>query len=45
MCTYPEVDGVGKKYIGQFEKGVRSGKGILMWTNGHTWEGEFKEDH
>ena len=28
-------------YEGNFENGDKSGKGLLKWSNGNTYEGEF----
>ena len=37
-----EVDG-WKKYIGQWDEGLESGKGKVEYHNGDFYEGEFKD--
>ena len=41
-ATYPSNDKDGRKrYEGEMVKGLRSGKGILEYTNGNRYEGDF----
>lgn len=44
-ATYPSNDKDGRKrYKGEMVKGLRSGKGILEYTNGNRYGGDFLMD-
>ena len=34
----------GDKYVGEFKDGLRTGKGIYIWSNGDKYVGEWKDD-
>lgn len=40
VVTYPN----GARYQGGVRNGMRNGVGILMWENGDSWEGEWRDD-
>ena len=34
----------GDRYVGEYKEGVRDGKGIMYFSNGNIYEGEWKND-
>ena len=45
-CNFKEddIDIVGRKFVGVFQKGKRNGEGVLYDGKGGTWEGTWKDD-
>ncbi|HUI06511.1 MAG TPA: hypothetical protein VL486_05845 [Verrucomicrobiae bacterium] len=38
--TFPD----GQKYVGEFKRGIKSGRGAYTWPDGQKYEGEFKDN-
>lgn len=39
-----EAEGPGARYVGEFDRGRKQGRGIKTWTNGDRYEGQFRND-